>query len=222
MEIIVYILVGIILGALVGWLLAKAKSASAIQAEKEAAQLKYSELEKELIGYKATVTSQLNTANDNLNAKLEAIAELKQINEANAKEITALNSRLSTANADLRAANQTILDKNASIEAITKELNATKTELSTTNQTLASAKATNDALNEKLETQKKEIEALGKKFNIEFENIANKILDTKTEKFTELNKSNLQTILDPLGKTSLSLKPKWKKCMTRNPKNAFH
>jgi DNA recombination protein RmuC len=179
MEIIAYIFVGIILGALVGWLLAKAKSASAIQAEKEAAQLKYSELEKELIGYKATVTSQLNTANDNLNAKMEAIAELKQINETNAKEMTALNSRLSTANADLRAANQTILDKNASMEAITKELNATKTELSTTNQTLASAKATNDALNDKLETQKKEIEALGKKFNMEFENIANKILDTK-------------------------------------------
>jgi DNA recombination protein RmuC len=35
------------------------------------------------------------------------------------------------------------------------------------------------ALNEKLETQKKEIEELAKKFNTEFENIANKILEEK-------------------------------------------
>ena len=52
----------------------------------------------------------------------------------------------------------------------------------------------------KLETQKNQMEELGKKFNIEFENIANKILETKTQKFTELNKINLKDILDPLGK----------------------
>ncbi len=38
---------------------------------------------------------------------------------------------------------------------------------------------------EKLITQKQEMEALNKKFKLEFENIANRILETKTEKFTE-------------------------------------
>jgi len=52
---------------------------------------------------------------------------------------------------------------------------------------------------EKLEIQKAEMMALSKKFNIEFENIANRILETKSEKFTELNKNNLKNILDPLG-----------------------
>jgi DNA anti-recombination protein RmuC len=37
---------------------------------------------------------------------------------------------------------------------------------------------------------------LREKFN-EFENIANKILDTKSEKFTELNKTNLQSVFRP-------------------------
>ena len=44
------------------------------------------------------------------------------------------------------------------------------------------------------------MERLNQKFTVEFENIANKILDTKTQKFTELNKENLKGILEPLGK----------------------
>lgn len=65
---------------------------------------------------------------------------------------------------------------------------------------LAEEKANSRVLNEKLDTQKKEAEELAKKFNTEFENIANRILDTKSEKFTRLNKENLTAILDPLGK----------------------
>jgi DNA recombination protein RmuC len=200
MEIILYIVIGIIIGSVVVWLLAKAKTASAVQAEKDAAQHKYSELEKEFVGYKATATLQLKTAADNLDAIAVEIAGLKQTIEANAKGLSALNNQVSTANADLRSANQTVLDKNKAIEAITEELKVAKKELSDTNQALATSKATNKALNEKLQTQKEEIEALGKKFNTEFENIANKILETKTEKFTKQNSDNLKTILEPLGK----------------------
>ena len=221
MEIIEYIAIGIIIGTVVGWLLAKAKTASAIQAGKDEAQLKYSGLEKEFVGYKATATSQLNTATDNLTAKSKEIADLKQTIEANAKDFTALNSQVSTANADLRAANNTILDKNATIEEITEELKAAKKELSETNQALATAKATNEALNEKLQTQKDEIEALGKKFNTEFENIANKILETKTEKFTELNKTNLKTILEPLGENIAAFKTKVEEVYDKESKERF-
>jgi len=53
--------------------------------------------------------------------------------------------------------------------------------------------------NAALETQKREIETLRKQFTAEFEIIANKILDEKSEKFTKLNKENLANILNPLG-----------------------
>jgi DNA recombination protein RmuC len=46
--------------------------------------------------------------------------------------------------------------------------------------------------------QKQEVEELQKKFTKEFENLANKILEEKTVKFTEQNKENLKTILSPL------------------------
>ena len=53
-------------------------------------------------------------------------------------------------------------------------------------------------LNERLAENKKEVEELQTKFKIEFENLANKILEEKSGKFTEQNKKNLDEILNPL------------------------
>jgi DNA recombination protein RmuC len=46
--------------------------------------------------------------------------------------------------------------------------------------------------------QKQEVERLQEKFTKEFENLANKILEEKTNKFTEQNKENMKNILLPL------------------------
>ena len=46
--------------------------------------------------------------------------------------------------------------------------------------------------------QKQEVEKLQEKFTKEFENLANKILEEKTSKFTEQNRENLKNILSPL------------------------
>ena len=50
----------------------------------------------------------------------------------------------------------------------------------------------------KLAENKKEVENLQHKFTEQFENLANKILEEKSTKFTEQNKENLKTILNPL------------------------
>ena len=55
-----------------------------------------------------------------------------------------------------------------------------------------------DNLLERNKEQKQEVERLQEKFTKEFENLANKILDEKSNKFTEQNKENLQNILSPL------------------------
>ena len=54
-------------------------------------------------------------------------------------------------------------------------------------------------LQTKLNEQKSEIEKLQEKFTKEFENLANKIFEDKSSKFTEQNKTNLDQILKPLG-----------------------
>ncbi len=53
-------------------------------------------------------------------------------------------------------------------------------------------------LKARLEENQKDIEKLQEKFTKEFENLANKILDEKSNKFTEQNKQNIENILNPL------------------------
>jgi len=55
-----------------------------------------------------------------------------------------------------------------------------------------------DFLNQKLTDQKEEVNKLQEKFTKEFENLANRILDEKSAKFTLQNKENLVNILNPL------------------------
>ncbi len=55
-------------------------------------------------------------------------------------------------------------------------------------------------LQQKANEEKAEIKKLQEKFEKEFENLANKILEQKSEKFTQLNKTNIENILTPLQK----------------------
>ena len=63
-------------------------------------------------------------------------------------------------------------------------------------------------LQEKYTEQKNEVEKLEEKFAKEFENLANKILEEKTAKFTEQNKENLKQILHPLNEKIQSFEKK--------------
>ncbi len=73
---------------------------------------------------------------------------------------------------------------------------------------LTRAEAEYDGLKEKLETQKAEMEALQKKFTLEFENVASKILRQNTVDFTQLNQKNIGEILGPLKEKILTFERK--------------
>jgi len=63
-------------------------------------------------------------------------------------------------------------------------------------------------LKEKLDTQKAELEEIQKKFTTEFENIANKILEKNSEKFTVANQKNIGEVLNPLKEKILLFEKK--------------
>ncbi len=63
-------------------------------------------------------------------------------------------------------------------------------------------------LQEKHREQKKEVEKLQEKFTKEFENLANKILEEKSLKFTERNEKNIKNILTPLNEKILLFEKK--------------
>ena len=84
------------------------------------------------------------------------------------------------------------------IEQVQKEREAIREEKEKLALQVNSLQSDNDHLQEKLTEQKKELTELQEKFTKEFENLANKILDQKSEKFTNLNKENIEQILNPL------------------------
>jgi DNA recombination protein RmuC len=66
------------------------------------------------------------------------------------------------------------------------------------NSEYSSLKSDYSNLQTKLSEQKAEIEELQQKFTKEFENLANRIFDDKTKRFSEQSKTNLAEILNPL------------------------
>ena len=97
--------------------------------------------------------------------------------------------------------NQFLVEKNQFEKAIA-QLNLEKDSVQKEKEAFAIhlAKKENDFDNllERNKEQKHEVEQLQEKFTKEFENLANKILEEKTNKFTEQNKENMKTILNPL------------------------
>jgi len=169
-------------------------------------------------------------------AKMKANLENAQKSEALAKD----NLSLITETLELEQKNKTSIEKEfAEIKVakagVDKELQTTSVKLckaeellenksiefNKTNQELATFIANNTALEDKLRKQEKEMEELGKKFNREFENIANKILEEKTNKFTTTNKTNMETLLKPLGENLVSFKKQIDEVYNKEAKERF-
>lgn len=221
MEIILYISAGLIVGLVIGWLISKAKASSVYAKEKAIAHEKYSHLEKEHIEYKATQTAQMQSIRNEMErVNKEFVSEkAKYTEQKDASE--SLHHKLTEANAELKSTQQTLSTKTTELEEVKKEAKDTRTELNDINQSLATEKANNTSLHQKLETQKADIVDLNKKFTTEFENIASKILDIKSEKFTELNKTNLKNILEPLGVNITEFKSKVDDVYNKESKERF-
>ncbi|MBT8381967.1 MAG: DNA recombination protein RmuC [Ignavibacteria bacterium] len=83
-------------------------------------------------------------------------------------------------------------------EVIEAELKSERENVLELNSKLSSLQSNNSNIQEKLAEQKGELEKLQKKFTKEFENLANKIFEEKTTKFSEQSKANLSEILNPL------------------------
>ncbi len=66
-------------------------------------------------------------------------------------------------------------------------------------QTLASLQSDLNYSRERLNSQKEELSDLQKQFSAQFQNLAQKILEEKSAKFTQHNKENIEALLNPLN-----------------------
>lgn len=164
-SVLLFVLLGVLIGAGVMWLFMKTRLGSAIKfLESEKAQLTQQLQQQQQA---ITERNQLRLESGNLKAQLDSKLETQQD----------LNNRL---------------DK---LEKQYIEVNREKSnlEILLAEQRTAFAKA-----EEKHSEAQQEIEKLNEKFTKEFENLANKILDEKSTKFTDQNKKNIEQILNPL------------------------
>ncbi|MBD3903761.1 DNA recombination protein RmuC [Chryseobacterium sp. Ch-15] len=81
--------------------------------------------------------------------------------------------------------------------------------------------AQNEGLQKSLETQKEEIKKIQEEGKLQFENLANKILEEKTEKFTTVNQNNLKNILEPFQEKINDLKNKVNEAYEKENKERF-
>ncbi|WP_418894914.1 DNA recombination protein RmuC [Limibacterium fermenti] len=187
---IVYLLAGIVAGGIVAWILA-----TLLQRGKTVSKATFEELQSDLGILKTEIgieKEKNRAANERL---LVREGESRQLAETN----NALTVALASAEAKLDASGVQLKTLSDDLSRMKDELKDKTDELNGAMRKVSEITAHNTSLIEKLDTQKSEMENLRKQFNIEFENIANKILEEKTQKFTDLNKNNLDSILKPLG-----------------------
>ena len=190
---IIFLLVGIIVGVILGYLMAARKAGSL--------QNQLTVLQNQLI----LVQNQQQT--------LQAHAqELVQTEKRNAE--TLLNAEKQQHANQTDALKKDILDSRQKVEDITAQFN----ESQRINASLLSEKK---ALFEKLENQKKEIEDLHKQFNMEFENIANRIFTQKTESFNKLSTESLSNLLKPFGENLAEFKHQVNEVYDKESKQRF-
>jgi DNA recombination protein RmuC len=117
-------------------------------------------------------------------------------------EKASLEEKINGLNAQLHQQKEQFENNKISFEKLLAQTNTEKENIRTEKDSLSiqltKKEADFDSLLEKNKEQKQEVEQLQEKFTKEFENLANKILEEKTNKFTEQNKENMKNILLPL------------------------
>ena len=121
-----------------------------------------------------------------------------ELNQNFSQKEAEFNKVLAEISAENKAQNQKIAEQqelNFKQNTEIKELQNDKNQLIGLKSQLA---AQNENLQKLLDSQKEEIAKMQEVAKTEFQNLANKILEEKTLKFTEQNQQNLKNILNPL------------------------
>ncbi|MDF2435763.1 MAG: rmuC [Bacteroidota bacterium] len=131
-----------------------------------------------------------------LDSQIVLLEKDKLVLDANFKNAEKENQRLL---AELKELQEKYLaELNRERDRYLSEINSEKEKLSKAEARIARAEEVFKSQEDKHNTLKGELENVHKKYSTEFEVIANKILEEKSTKFTEQNRSNLDIILNPL------------------------
>ena len=194
-----YLPFGLLIGGLIAWLYAKQKLSTQINNLQNQLQHTNEKL--------VTASTILETTQDELKA---IVQEKNNLDKSHLELQLTFNQK-----------EETLESAQLTLKALQEEIQTKQIAYNELNNTLATTTANVMALTEKLATQKEEMEEVKVKFNKEFENIANRILEEKTEKFTTSNKLNMESLLKPLGENLDKFKSKVEEVYDKESKERF-
>lgn len=180
------IIIGVLIGALIVYFFLKSSTIS---------RTLFDDLNNNFI----RTNSDLQNSTLKINELENSYLSEKQTNLQQTEFLNQLKTDIAKISAENNAQNQRIeeqteINNNQSSEI--KKLVDEKNELISIKSHL---NAQNQALQKLLDSQKEEIEKMQALAKEEFQNLANRILEEKSKKFTDTNKENLDLLLKPLG-----------------------
>ncbi|MFP9118992.1 DNA recombination protein RmuC [Flavobacterium sp. RNTU_13] len=121
----------------------------------------------------------------------KAAADQKVLEERNLSQLQLIDQLKTQSANEKQLVEKQLVQVNAERDAIRREKDSLAIQLT-------KSETDYDNLVERMREQRQETDELREKFTKEFENLANKILEEKSNKFTEQNRENLKNILSPL------------------------
>jgi DNA recombination protein RmuC len=192
-----------------------------LQAANDSLSIKISLKENEVTQLQTKATS-LETQRINDEIKINELSEkLNNELDTNKNQQNEINQRKQEIS-ELTAKNNSIIEnvtkQNETNNKQTKQIEEQTSKITELTAQVSKLTANNNALLEKLATQKAEVEELQKTAHLQFEKIANKLFEEKSSKFTETNKINIETLLNPLKEDINKFKEKVESTHTEDTK----
>ncbi|HFK5511362.1 TPA: DNA recombination protein RmuC [Elizabethkingia anophelis] len=209
---ITYLLIGFIVGGIIGAVILYFVSKSSAVSRNS-----YNELNNSYIKSISDLEN-INLKNQELT---QSINTEKELNQQHSDLLSDLKNEFAKISAEYSALNsQSQEQKQINTKQVSQieNLIAEKQTLFAKNSELS---AINESLQKSLETQKEEITKIQEEAKLQFENLANKILEEKTEKFTTLNQNSLKTILEPFQDKIAELKNRVNEAYEKENKERF-
>lgn len=213
------LIIAFLLGGVVAWIIATllSKSKSVSKGEYEQLNQTNNSLTVEL----KLALQRIESMSGSIQALQTEIDKLISNNSELNIDIQGLERDIALLNAELSVKNEVLENNILEINNLRKDVSDKNEELNRNISLLASTKANLDALAERHNLQKQEMESLRTKFNTEFENIAAKIIEDKSAKFTQLNQQNIDSLLKPLGENIDAFKKKVEEVYVAEAKERF-
>lgn len=231
---LIYLIIGLAAGGLLAFIVLRKSGQSSkmlqdnyireLKDELKAMNNEYEELreiKEKLVSDVASLHTSLSTLKAENQSLLDKLQQAEQNIEHKIEVIQQLNEKNASYGASIKSLEEQKKDLLTNKDTLEKSLKERNEQLTEASVKMADMEAGNKSLQEKLDTQKNEMEELGKKFSNEFKVLANQILEEKSKKFTEVNQSNLEKLLDPLGKNINDFKKKVEETYDKESKQRF-